>query len=329
MRRIDGKKIKNLEPYEKIMPIIMKDRVDSLVYYTDDIPIDNILRYTPEQEKKYSYLNIIYTALIRTIKEKEKLNRFVINGRVYQRNNIVVSMVVKPRLDEKSEEEVAKLEFTGDETLAEVSESLNDYIAKIKEKEKNKANINNDSKSTQTDILAQALNKIPVWILKIGINTLMFLDKINLMPKKIIEASPFHASAFITNVGSIGLDAIYHHIYNFGTIGMFLSIGKKHDKVVLKDGKVITKKCIKISIVCDERICDGYYFAQSIKYFKRLLKNPELLEKKDITIDETEELEEALDIELTLDPEKLENKKKTRLVSVNHIKEILQNIHIS
>ena len=107
----------------------------------------------------------------------------------------------------------------------------------------------------------------------------MFLDKHGMLPKFVIKASPFHTSAFLTNVASLGIDAIYHHLYDFGTTGLFLAMGKKKKDFIYDDETIMEEKCISLAFVCDERICDGYYFASSVKMFNRFLKKPELLEE--------------------------------------------------
>ena len=129
------------------------------------------------------------------------------SGEIYNRNNINISVVVKPKLEENVKESVAKFNFNGNEKTHEVSKMVKEEVFKIR---------NNDNNTTED--LVEKFKNIPTIFLKIAINTLMFLDKINLLPKSIIDASPFHSSIFVTNVGSIGLDAIYHHIYNFGTV---------------------------------------------------------------------------------------------------------------
>ena len=105
------------------------------------------------------------------------------------------------------------------------------------------------------------------------------MDKHGIMPKKIIEVSPFHTSAFLTNVGSIGIDSIYHHIYNFGTTSLFFAMGKKKKSYMYEDDEIRKEKCITIAFVGDERICDGYYYANSFKTLSKLLNHPELLEE--------------------------------------------------
>ena len=126
--------------------------------------------------------------------------------------------------------------------------------------------------------LLGALSKIPTSLLNLAIKYLKHLDKHGRLPKSIIEISPFHASAVVTNVGSIGIDSIYHHIYNFGTTSMFFAIGKKKKSYVFNDDELTQEKCINIGFVGDERICDGYYYASAFKSLNRYLTHPELLE---------------------------------------------------
>ena len=107
----------------------------------------------------------------------------------------------------------------------------------------------------------------------------MFLDKHGLLPNAIINVSPFHTSAFLTNVASLGIDAIFHHLYDFGTTGLFLAMGKKKKSYIYEDDEIHQEKCITIAFVGDERICDGYYYASSFKQLSKYLRKPELLER--------------------------------------------------
>ena len=150
----------------------------------------------------------------------------------------------------------------------------------IKEKLGSVINENkNVEKNNDTDALARTLSIIPNFVLKFAVSTIMFLDKHGILPKAIIKASPFHTSAFLTNVASLGIDAIYHHLYDFGTTGIFLAMGKKKKSYIYDDDTFKEEKCISLAFVCDERICDGYYFANSVKLFNKYLKKPELLEE--------------------------------------------------
>lgn len=270
--RSDGKKIKKLTPIFKIMPCVMLDRADSQVYFKQDIALkylDEYIDRKAEEGIRLSYMNIIYAAIVRIIGERPRLNRFAMNGALYQRNKIYVSLVIKKSLTDDGVETPLKLKFNGDENIFEIKEKLDATIEKNKDVEA----------ANKTDKLVSILSAIPSGLIRAIVKFLMLLDKHGIMPKKIIEASPFHTSVFLTNVGSLGIDSIYHHIYNFGTTSMFFSMGKKKKSYIYEDEEFKEEKCITLAFVGDERICDGYYYASSFKLLSKYLKKPELLEE--------------------------------------------------
>lgn len=270
--RADGRKLKTLGPFFRVIPHVMKDRSDSHVYYTQDLPLRYLDEYIAKKEEegiRMSYMNIIYAALVRLLAEKPALNRFVMDGRTYARHGITISLAIKKEMTEEIEETTLKIPFTGSENIFEIKEKLDSTIAKNKDL----------SAENSTDRLAKLLSLVPDWLFKFIVNILMFLDKHGMMPKAVINASPFHTSAFLTNVGSLGIDAIYHHIYNFGTTGVFLAMGKKKKSYIYEDDNIVEEKAISLAWVADERICDGFYYANALKSFYRYMKKPELLEK--------------------------------------------------
>lgn len=271
--RPDGKKIKKLPPIFKILPCVMLDRADSQVYFKQDIALKSLDEYIDKKAQegiKLSYMNIIYAAIVRIVGERPNLNRFAMNGALYERNKIYVSLVIKKSLTDDGPETPLKLDFNGNENIFEIKDRLDATI----EKNKDLDNSNN------TDKLVGILNIIPSGLIRTVVKFLMFLDKHGMMPKKIINASPFHTSVFLTNVGSLGIDSIYHHIYNFGTTSMFFSMGKKKKSYIYEDDEIKEEKCITLAFVGDERICDGYYYASSFKLLSKYLKKPELLEER-------------------------------------------------
>lgn len=270
--RSDGRKLKNIPPFFKIIPQVMRTRGDSQVYYNYDIPIkamDEYINKKAEEGIRISYMNIIYAAMVRLISQRPQLNRFIMNGRTYARKDIEISLAIKKSLTDDGDETTIKLPFTGNENIFEVKEILDNVISENKDV----------SKENDTDLLAKTLSLVPTFLLKIAVSFIMFLDNHGMLPKFVIKASPFHTSAFLTNVASLGIDAIYHHLYDFGTTGLFLAMGKKKKDFIYDDETIKEEKCISLAFVCDERICDGYYFASSVKMFNRLLKKPELLEE--------------------------------------------------
>ncbi len=271
--RSDGKQLRKTDAIFKLMPNLMKERNDSQVLYSQDIITDGMDKYIKEKQEqniKISYLDIVFAAIARIIAERPHLNRFIVNGRAYARNSIFISIVVKKSLADDAEETPLKLEFDGTETIFEVKDKLQAEIAKNK-----KVETEND-----TDKTVKALSSIPTFLIKWAFKLINFLDRHGILPKFLIGVSPFHTSAFVTNVGSLGIDAIYHHIYNFGTTSMFFAMGRKKKTYVYVDDELVEKKCISIAFVGDERICDGYYYAASFKQLSKYLAKPYLLEEK-------------------------------------------------
>lgn len=281
--RPDGKKVKGLDPIFRVIPNVMLDRDDSQVYFKQDIPLKNLDEYIDRKLAegiRFSYMDIIYSAIVRIIKERPQLNRFAMHGTLYERDGIYVTLTIKKGLEDNTPETTVKIRFTGDENIFEVAEILQKTI------EKNKS----VSEENSTDKLAGALSLIPDFLLRWAVKFLWFLDKHGLLPRAIIDASPFHTSAFLTNVGSLGIDSIYHHLYNFGTTSMFFSMGKKKKSYIYEEDEIRQEKCITIAFVGDERICDGYYYASSFKQLSRYLKKPELLENSNNTKKEKEKI---------------------------------------
>lgn len=270
--RSDGRRLKTLSPFFRVIPNVMLERSDSQVYFKQDIMLKYMDEYIDKKTTegiKLSYMNIIYAAMVRIVAERPQLNRFAMNGSIYARNEILVSLAIKKSLSDESEETTIKLPFTGEENIFEIKEKLDKAI------EDNKKVTTENS----TDRLAKTLSLVSDGTLRRIVKFLGFLDKHGIMPKAAINASPFHTSLFLTNVGSLGIDSIYHHLYNFGTTSLFFAMGKKKKSFLYEDEEIREEKCITIAFVGDERICDGYYFANSFKLLTKYLKKPELLEE--------------------------------------------------
>ena len=272
-KRPDGRLVKTIPPIQKIMPYIMKTRTDSMNMYDDVFDCEVWDSYIKEKEAegiKMSYMHIFIAGVVRMIALRPQLNRFIMNGRVYTRDKIYVSFVVHPKLCDGDTETTIKLAFEGTETILEIAETIN---RRIKEETTDRQGENG------TDKLAKVLTNIPGPIIRFAVNTLMWMDRHNLLPKAIIDLSPFHTSFFITNLKSLGINYIFHHTYEFGTTGLFFAIGKEQNHVEMdKEGIVSNEKSMGWGLVSDERFCDGLYFALSLRQLRKFMKNPKLLE---------------------------------------------------
>lgn len=273
-KRPDGRAIKNLEPMQMIMPYVMKTRTDSMNMYEDTFPCepwDTYIKAKAEEGISLSYMHIIIAAVVRLIALRPQLNRFCINGKIYARPKIWVSFVVHPTLRDESVGTTIKLCFEGTETILEIAEKINEAIAK--------ETVNRKGENDIDQLLRTLMKKIPGPFIKFAINTLLFMDKHNIMPKKIIELSPFHTSFFITNLKSLGINHIFHHTYEFGTTGLFFAMGKEKQVPAVVNGKLVARKEMGYGLVSDERFCDGLYFALSLRKLRKFMQNPAVLEK--------------------------------------------------
>ena len=273
-KRPDGRLVKSVPPIMKIMPYIMRTRTDSMNMYDDAFDCEAWDEYIKEKGAegiKLTYMHIFIAGIVRMMALRPQLNRFIMNGRIYTRHKISVSFVVHPKLCDDDAGTTIKLDFEGTETILEIAEVIN---RRIKEETTDRRGENG------TDKLARLLTFVPSPLIRLVVNTLMWQDRHNWMPKKVIELSPFHTSFFITNLKSLGINYIFHHTYEFGTTGIFFAMGKEQNHVALdKEGNPVNVKRMGWGLVTDERFCDGLYFAMSLRLLRKFMRDPRVLEK--------------------------------------------------
>lgn len=268
--RPDGVRVKNIDPIQKIVPHIMKERYDAQNMTHFDCPcepLDDFIKSEREKGRSIKYMDIMMAGMVRIIATCPQLNRFVMNGRIFKRNEICISFVVKKGMSTDAAESLVKLKFTGHESLYEVKEKIDRAIVENAKMEANNG----------TEKLARLLTLTPNFLIKLLVGLIKLLDKHGLLPKAIIDLSPFHASCFITNLKSIKGPSIFHHLYEFGTTGIFLSMGKENLVPVVRNGQIEVGKVMPADFVLDERFCDGFYYVNALNYLKKLYMNPKLL----------------------------------------------------
>ena len=267
--RADGKKLKHIDPMYKIVPHIMTKRYDSMNMITLDIPYEPIQSYINGKRKEgvnISHMAVIIAAYLRTCAKYPALNRFIMNKKVYARNEYCISMVVlTPGTD--GEETESKMYFDPSNTIFDVNDNINNFV----EANRNAPKDNGMEKFMNTILSVPGL-------LTVGVAFLKMLDKVGLLPKSIIDISPFHNSLVISNLISIRTNHIYHHVYEFGTTGIIVTMGNLREVPKRKGDEVVFEKCMPLGVVMDERLCSGYYFARAFRTMQKYLKNPELLE---------------------------------------------------
>ena len=262
-KRKGARYLKTLHPIDRLMPHVMPKRSDAQVFFTDDIDctaIDAYIKEKKEQGINMTYLDVFVAAAVRLYAKRPALNRFVMGGRIFANDRIWVSMALKKSLRDNEPSTTIKIPFTGHETIFEVKEQFDRQI-----------HDNKDADAVNsTDKLAGALTAIPNWV----------MDRSSLLPTAVTDASPFHGGLFITYLKSLGIPGIYHHIYDLGTIGQFIAVGKERLAPVVdqKTGEIVARKIMTMMVVADERICDGLYYARSMRLYRRILENPWVLE---------------------------------------------------
>ena len=269
--RADGRRLRDTDPMYRVAAHIMDKRVDSMNMTTIDIPYEPMQNYVNKKRKEginISHMALVIAAYLRTMAEYPELNRFVVNKKVYTRNEIAVGMVVLKSLKDHNGT-MSKMYFQPDYTIFDVNDTINAYVA-----ENQTAPENN-----KTEKIIKFLLSFP-GLLTVGVKLFKFLDKHGLLPKFIIDMSPFHMSLGITNLASIRTNHIYHHCYEFGTTSVFMAMGNLREVPKRKGGEIVFERSLPIGVTMDERICSGSYFATAFKTLKKYLANPELLEEK-------------------------------------------------
>jgi Pyruvate/2-oxoglutarate dehydrogenase complex, dihydrolipoamide acyltransferase (E2) component, and related enzymes len=270
MARREGKILK-MHPLNAMFPYIMKSRTESLIYYSAELDVENLLEYIEKKKSEgieLKFFQMFLAALVKLFKERPHLNRFVAGRRVYQRNDIKISFVAKKSASDEAEETNVSLVFN-EQT------SFDDVICKVK----------NDIKTAKSDTvkdddaLFNTIMKLPRFILRIFFGILNWLDFYFEMPRALADFDPLRCSVYVANLGSIGIEAPFHHLFEWGTCSVFIAIGRiRYTPVALEDGTLTSKKMVEIKVTLDERIADGFYFARSLELIEKYLKNPESIE---------------------------------------------------
>ena len=270
MGRPDGKRLKNLGVEYLVGAHVMKDRTDAMNMITIDLPeapMKEYLNKKRKEGKRYSHLTLILTAMVHAFAEYPQLNRFVVNKRIYARKEIAVGMVVLKGGKIDGASTTSKMKFPPGATLDDVNDIIEKYI---------KTN-RSDDEVNSTDKLANFLCSVP-GLLRVAANVVKWMDRHNLCPKAIIEASPFHCSIMLTDLASIKTNSIHHHIYNFGTVSISLAMGNLREVPVRKKGEVTFERCLPLGIVTDDRIVSGNILGLAFRRFEKFLEHPEVLE---------------------------------------------------
>lgn len=272
--RKDGTYIQKIDSMHYIMPLMYPNRCDNEAFLTERIDLTNIAAFLERKNAnnpayRYNLFQIIVTAMLKTITLRPKMNRFIANYNMYQRNEVSAAFTIKKIFSDDGGEALAFLHSSGEDTLDSIHEELYRQISFCRSDQK-------DPSTASMDML----QKIPRFLKKTLGRVARFLDRHGWMPQSVIATDPYYSSVVLSNLGSIKLHAGYHHLTNWGTTSVFCIIGERKKRpFYAEDGSVEMRDSLDLGLTIDERIADGYYYAKTVRLLRKLLENPELLEK--------------------------------------------------
>ncbi len=281
-RRTDGTYLGEIPALRRIIPYLLRTRTGSQVFFPQRIEVDGLLAWLDEvnqgrpREERITLFHVFLTAIARTLRLRPEMNRFVAGRRTYQHNDISISFVVKESMRDEAPESEARLVFTGEETVEEVRRLVDASVRRERSAEPG-----------ADDKLVSFFASWPRPVLNLIAHSIRVLDDHNALPAPLRAAIPLYTSVYVVNTGSLGVDAPYHHLYEYGTASVFVAIGRvTPEPVVDEHGDVVARSCVNLVYTLDERASDGFYFARTAEVFRRLVSEPPLLAEPGITVDE-------------------------------------------
>lgn len=271
--RKDGQRVRDLDIMHKAMPFLMPKRTEAEVYLNETIDVTDALLYIKQKNEeepdyKMTLFHLILSGLAKTVIHRPYLNRFISGRRYYQRQEVSFSFVAKQEFSDKGEETMMVLRTDGDTTLDVVSREVAGEVKQVR-----------SAGGNELDGVVKTLVSLPRPLLRLvatGLNVLEYYGKV---PADFSSMLPQYTTVLIANLGSIKCGAPYHHLTNFGTNSIMVTVGEIHKEYRIgPDGIPHIRDVVEIGVTLDERIADGYYFARSIKLFKYLLEHPAVLE---------------------------------------------------
>jgi len=273
--RKDGKLLKDITAMHYVMPLMYPNRCDNEAFISERIDLTNVMAYlekknASEPEYKYNLFQIMVTTMLKVITLRPKMNRFIANQTMYQRNEVSAAFTIKKIFSDNGAEALAFIHSKPEDTIDTIHNEIFRQVSIGR----------SDSQVDAGTASLNAVKKVPRFLVKIVGSAARFLDRHGWMPQDVIAGDPYYSSVVLTNLGSIKLHAGYHHLTNWGTNSVFCAIGQiKKRPFYDDDGNVTMRISVDLGLTIDERIADGYYYSRTVQLMKVLLENPELLEK--------------------------------------------------
>ena len=277
--RKDGKKIRDIDVFHKIMIDIKSERCDADVYINQKFDVTNLVEYIEQKKKedpenKITFFHAFMTAFAKAVYNRPLMNRFIANRTFYDRNDVVLAFIAKVVFEDKSEEVMINITVDPDDNIFTLRDKISKRVNKVRDGKK-------DKKKDGTNNVVDIIGKFPKFLRVFIIGILKIMDNHGWLPESFTKDNLYYSTAILSNLGNFGIGSIYHNIVNFGTSSIIGTMGKIHKEKVLDDkGKEKIIDVCDFGINMDERIADGYYFAKSLKYLQYIIEHPKLLEDR-------------------------------------------------
>lgn len=270
--RRDGRLVRDLPALRRVMPALMRTRVEGTIYYTQHLDAERLMQWLGEVNQgrsgpdRIKFFHLFLTAYARLFRQRPELNRFVSGGRTYQRAEISFSFTVKRAMTDQADEVQATLVLTGKETVEDVRRMIEEELTQAR-----------GSGANESDHLIEGLVRMPAPALAGVARAAWALDRFNLMPGILQDALPVYASSYVVNLGSLGAEAPFHHLYQHGTTSIFVAIGTVRPEPVVVEDEIVVRRRVAIVYTIDERVTDGFYLVRSADLLQEMLDDPESL----------------------------------------------------
>ncbi len=272
--RRDASRVRDIDGVHKIMVLLKPNRCDSDVYINQKIDVTELVKYVEsknkrDKENRLTYFHAFSTAIAKLIYNRPLLNRYIINGEFYDRDEVSLSFVAKVNFEDNSEEFLSVVKTKFNDNIYTIRDNISKQVKQIRENKKDTT----DDIVDKVGRLPKIFRKFIAWIVK-------KLDKYDLLPFSMIKNNIYYSSVLVSNLGSINCGSIYHNLTDFGTNSILITIGTIHkEQIIDENGKAEIRDVCDFGVNCDERIADGVYFAKSIKIFEYIISKPKLLEE--------------------------------------------------
>lgn len=271
--RLDGRRVRNMPVMSKVTPYFMMNRLGRMNFLSETVEISRMDQYIREKRnqglKHFGITHVIVAAYVRLMADMPEVNRFVAGQRIYHRFDASLNMIVKKEMSKDSPDSSIKVYFDLKDTAKDVYEKFDAALDTAR----------SEGVANGFDAATHILDYLPSFVMAFFGILVRVLDYVGLLPIVLERVSPFHGSLFITSMGSLGIPPVYHHLYDFGTVPVFIAFGHKYTKYELnKNGDQVTRKYLDIKVSCDEGICDGFYYAAAVKKLLSYMTHPEKLD---------------------------------------------------